>query len=117
MKAVWNDLLIAESDETICIEFNHYFPPSSVNFDHLQRSEKMTRCANKGGAVWYHVIGNGKRHKDAAWSYPHPMPGAATLKDYVAFWGIVRVVKSDHEKTAFPGAKLLQKIPHLGKTE
>uniref|UniRef100_A0A7S2VEV5 DUF427 domain-containing protein n=1 Tax=Entomoneis paludosa TaxID=265537 RepID=A0A7S2VEV5_9STRA len=110
VKAIWNDIVLAESDDTIYIEFNHYFPPESVNMAHLQVSDHVTRCAYKGQANWYHVIGNDKRYKNAAWTYPHPQPGAAPLKDHIAFWGNVKVVKSDHEESKGVIPKLLHKM-------
>lgn len=86
MKAVWNDTVIAESDETVVVEGNHYFPPHSVRDEHLERSSKHTTCPWKGDASYYTVTVNGDSNPDAAWTYPDPKPAAAEIKDHVAFW-------------------------------
>ena len=90
-KAIWNGAVLAESDETIVVEGNHYFPPNSVNWEHFEESDAHTVCAWKGVASYYSVKGDGNVNKDAAWYYPNPRPAAADIKDYVAFWRGVRV--------------------------
>jgi uncharacterized protein (DUF427 family) len=91
-KAIWKDTVIADSDETVVVEGNHYFPPSSVVADHLAKSDSHTRCYWKGQASYYDVVVDGEVNRDAAWYYPEPMDAAAKIKGYVAFWRGVRVV-------------------------
>jgi len=91
MKAVWNGVTLAESDRTIVVEGNHYFPPDAVNRAHFQASETHTICPWKGEASYFTVAVDGQTNKDAAWFYPSPQPEAAQIKDYVAFWHGVKV--------------------------
>ena len=93
MKAVWNNATIAESDQTVVVEGNHYFPPESVNKQYLQQSSKHSTCPWKGEASYYNVVVNDEVNKDAAWYYPEPKPAAAEIKDHVAFWRGVTVTK------------------------
>lgn len=90
-KAVWNGVVLAESDETIVVEGNHYFPPESINRDYFADSSKQTRCYWKGKANYYDVVVNGDSNSDAAWYYPDPSNAATEIKDYVAFWRGVTV--------------------------
>ncbi len=90
MKAVWNDHVIAESDNTIVVEGNHYFPPESVKREFLEESGTNTVCPWKGTASYYSVVVEDQRNDDAAWYYPAPKEKAANIKDHVAFWkGVV----------------------------
>jgi uncharacterized protein (DUF427 family) len=91
MKASWNGVTIAESNETRVIEGNHYFPPESVNRNLIQPSETHTTCPWKGKASYYHVVVNGQTNKDAGWYYPEPKPAASEIQNYVAFWRGVTV--------------------------
>ncbi|MCC8410874.1 DUF427 domain-containing protein [Mucilaginibacter sp. UR6-1] len=91
MKATWNDQVIAESDATIVIENNHYFPPVSVKQQYLQSSDTHTTCPWKGLASYYTLNVDGKQNKDAAWYYPEPKDAAAEIKGYIAFWKGVKV--------------------------
>ncbi len=91
MKAVWNNATIAESDKTVVIEGNHYFPPESVDKQYFQESSTHTTCPWKGKASYYSVVVDGQVNKDAAWYYPEPKPAAAEIKDHVAFWRGVEV--------------------------
>ena len=93
MKAVWNDTVLAESDDTIVVEGNHYFPPTSVKREYLTESAKHTTCPWKGEASYYSVEVGGERNPDAAWFYPAPKEAASQIKDYVAFWKGVRVTE------------------------
>ena len=95
MKAVWNNTVLAESDETIVVEGNHYFPPESVDSSYLRPSDQHTVCPWKGVASYYDVEVDGERLEGAAWYYPEPRPAARQIAGYVAFWKGVRVVKSD----------------------
>lgn len=92
MKAIWNGKIIAESDKTINIEGNQYFPPDSVNKDYLLNSETHTVCHWKGTASYYDIVVDGKNNKDAAWYYPEPSTLANKIKDYFAFWRGVEVI-------------------------
>ncbi|NPD44111.1 DUF427 domain-containing protein [Lentimicrobium sp. S6] len=93
MKAIWNDRIIAESDETINVEGNEYFPRESVNTEFLKNSKNHTVCHWKGSATYYDVIVNGEVNKDAAWYYPSPSSLADKTKNYVAFWRGVKIEK------------------------
>ena len=86
MKATWNGQVIAQSDETIVIEGNHYFPPSSVNKAYLTESEYESTCPWKGRASYFSLEVDGKKNENAAWYYPAPNEKAASIKNYVAFW-------------------------------
>lgn len=90
-KALWNDVILAESEETIVVEGNHYFPPESIKKEHLRESSTHTVCPWKGAASYFTVIVNGNENRDAAWYYPNPSDAAAQIKNYVAFWRGVRV--------------------------
>ena len=85
MKATWNNQILAESDNTIIIEGNHYFPPSSVNMKFFKESETKTTCPWKGEATYYSVFVDGKENKDAAWHYPSPKDAAEEIKNHIAF--------------------------------
>jgi uncharacterized protein (DUF427 family) len=95
MKALWKNTVLAESDETIVVEGNHYFPPDSLDISHLQPSAKRSVCPWKGVADYYDVEVDGERLEAAAWYYPDPKPAARQISGYVAFWKGVRVVASD----------------------
>jgi len=86
MKAIWKNKIIAESNETINIENNQYFPPGSVNSEYLQRSETHTTCPWKGEASYYDVVVNDEINPDAAWYYPQPKELAKGIRNYIAFW-------------------------------
>jgi len=91
MKAIWNDTVVADSDKTVVVEGNHYFPPETINRDYLQQSSTHTTCPWKGEASYYNVVVNGQVNKDAAWYYPEPKDAAAEIKNHVAFWRGVKV--------------------------
>ena len=90
-KATWNGQVIAESNDTIVIEGNHYFPPSTINKEFFKSSDTHTTCPWKGQASYYTVEVDGKSNADAAWYYPNPSSLAEGFKDYVAFWKGVTV--------------------------
>ncbi len=92
MKAIWNNTLIAESDQTILVEGNHYFPPSAIKAEYFKPSETHTVCSWKGTASYYTLEVNGERNADAAWYYPNPKSAAQNIAGYVAFWRGVQVV-------------------------
>ena len=91
MKATWKGTVLAESDETVVVEGNHYFPAESVNREHFRESETHTVCPWKGTASYYDVLAGGEVNRDAAWYYPEPSDAAKQIKDRVAFWRGVRV--------------------------
>ncbi len=93
MKAIWQNEVIAESDSTVVVENNHYFPPSSVKTTLLSPSKTHTHCPWKGDASYYDVNIHGKTNRDAAWYYPEPMKAAENIKGYIAFWKGVEVVQ------------------------
>jgi uncharacterized protein (DUF427 family) len=90
-QAKWNGAVIADSDETVVVEGNQYFPVESVVASSLQPSETHTTCHWKGVASYYDVVVDGKVNSDAAWYYPEPSEAAANIKDRVAFWHGVKV--------------------------
>lgn len=91
MKATWEDTIIAESDKTVVVEGNHYFPADSIKPEYFERSDKHTTCPWKGEASYYHVRVGEKSNPDAAWYYPEPKEAAKAIKDHVAFWRGVNV--------------------------
>ena len=92
-QAIWNGVAIAESDKTVVVEGNHYFPPDSIKEEYFVNSEAHTVCPWKGKASYYDIFVDGEVNKRAAWYYPNPSYGAKKIRDYVAFWGGVRVRK------------------------
>ncbi|MFH0916826.1 MAG: DUF427 domain-containing protein [bacterium] len=90
-KAMWNDAVLAESDKTIVVEGNHYFPPESVHREYLVENDHQTNCPWKGTACYYDVKVGDKINENAAWYYPQPKDAAEQIKGYVAFWKGVRV--------------------------
>ena len=93
MKAIWNGQVLAESDATVVVEGNHYFPVSSVNMEFLKPSKTSTRCPWKGDASYYSVVVNAEESPDAAWTYPAPKEAAKEIKDRVAFGHGVKVLE------------------------
>jgi len=92
MKAVWKGTVVAESDDTVVVEGNHYFPAASVKREYLLSSNTKTMSSSKGQASYYTLFVNGDANPDAAWFYPEPKEAAAQLRDRVAFWKGVQVV-------------------------
>jgi uncharacterized protein (DUF427 family) len=90
-RATWNGAVLAESDATIVVEGNHYFPPAAIRTEHFKPSDTHTVCGWKGIASYYTVTANGKDNPDAAWYYPDPKAAAAEIAGYVAFWKGVTV--------------------------
>ncbi|GIV89094.1 MAG: hypothetical protein KatS3mg055_1612 [Chloroflexus sp.] len=90
-RAIWNGAIIAESDATIVVEGNHYFPPDSVRREYLRESQTHTVCSWKGTASYYDVVVNGEVNRDAAWYYPAPKDAAKQIAGYIAFWRGVKV--------------------------
>ena len=90
-KAVWNGIVLAESDNTETVEGNHYFPPETVKMEHFKQSDHHTVCPWKGTASYYNVEVDGNVNENAAWYYPEPKKAADHIKGYVAFWKGVEV--------------------------
>lgn len=91
MKAIWNNEVIAESDDTVIVEGNHYFPRSSVKDEFIRDSATTSHCPWKGDASYYSLEIGGKSNLDAVWYYKDPKPKAAELAQRVAFWKGVEV--------------------------
>ena len=86
VRAVWNGHVIAESDDTVVVEGNHYFPAEAVRREYLSESDTHTVCPWKGTASYYTVTVDGQHNADAAWYYPSPKPKAELVRDRIAFW-------------------------------
>ncbi len=91
--ARWNGAIIAQSNDTVMVEGNHYFPMSSVNREYLTENSKTSRCFWKGTANYFNIEVDGQVNSAAAWYYAEPMEKAANIKDHVAFWGGVKVTE------------------------
>lgn len=91
MRAVWNDIVIAESQDTVVVEGNHYFPPDSIRAEYFKPSDTNTVCPWKGTASYYTLDVGGKQNPDAAWYYPDAKPAADEIKGRIAFWKGVQV--------------------------
>lgn len=91
MKAVWNGQVIAESDDTVVVEGNHYFPRSAVHEEFLEPSTTTTVCGWKGTANYFSLSVDGERNADAAWYYAEPKDAAKEIKGRLAFWNGVKV--------------------------
>ncbi|TKK66977.1 DUF427 domain-containing protein [Ilyomonas limi] len=91
MKAIWNNQVIAESNDTIVVENNHYFPPDAVNKEYLQLSDTHTTCLLKGLASYYTLQVNDTINKNAAWHYPKPKEVAKEIKNRIGCWKGVKV--------------------------
>jgi uncharacterized protein (DUF427 family) len=94
VRATWNGTVLAESDDTVVVEGNHYFPPASVNDEFFEPSDSHTTCPWKGEASYRTVVvAGGDRNEDAAWYYPAPLSAAEEITDHVAFWRGVEVTE------------------------
>jgi uncharacterized protein (DUF427 family) len=94
MKAVWQDTVLAETEETIVVEGNHYFPPESIRREYFKESTTHTTCPWKGLASYYDIVSGHTVNKDAVWYYPKPKEAAKHIAGHVAFWKGVNVVPS-----------------------
>ncbi len=92
-KAIWEDTVIAESQQTVEVEGNQYFPSEAIKKEYFKPSSKHSQCPWKGTASYYNVEVNGKTNADAAWFYPSPKPEAQKIQNYVAFWKGIKVEK------------------------
>ena len=91
MRALWNNTVLAESDHTVVVEGNHYFPPDSIRREYFRDSNTHTICPWKGTASYYSIHVDGAANADAAWYYPEPKQAAENIRNYVAFWRGVEV--------------------------
>jgi uncharacterized protein (DUF427 family) len=92
MKAIWNGTVVAESDDTVVVEGNHYFPAAALKREYTLPSNLHTMCSWKGQASYYTLFVDGTANPDAVWYYPEPKDAAAEIKGRVAFWKGVKVV-------------------------
>lgn len=90
-RAIWNGMVIAESERCVIVEGNQYFPSDSVKREFLRDSSTHTVCGWKGTANYYDIIVKGETNRDAAWYYPDPKPAANNIKGHIAFWKGVKV--------------------------
>ncbi len=90
-KAIWNGTVLAESDSTVVVEGNHYFPENSLLRDYFEESDYQTNCPWKGKASYFDIVVDGQRNAGAAWYYPDPKPAANEVRSRVAFWRGVEV--------------------------
>lgn len=100
VRAIWNGAVLAESDRTIGVEGNHYFPPADVDWRYLKPSSRRSTCPWKGVASYYTAVVGDGRNEAAAWQYPDPFPAAEPIRDHVAFWRGVRVVAVEANERA-----------------
>ena len=91
MKATWNGTVIAESDDTVVVEGNHYFPANSLRRVFITFSNHHTSCAWKGQASYYSLLVNGEMNTDAVWYYADPKPEAEMVNGRIAFWKGVKI--------------------------
>lgn len=93
MKAIWNGTVVAESDDTVVVDGNHYFPAESVKAQYLLPSNTRTMSSTNGQAIYHTLFVDGDANPDAAWSYPEPKEAVAQLRGRIAFWKGVQVVE------------------------
>ncbi len=91
VRAEWNGMVLAESDDTVVVEGNHYFPRSAVGKEYLVDSDTHTVCPWKGTASYHSLSVDGQTNEDAAWYYPEPKTAAENIRDRIAFWRGVQV--------------------------
>lgn len=91
MKAIWNGVVVAESDDTVVVEGNHYFPAAALKSQYLLPSNTKSMCSWKGQASYHTLFVDGNANPDAVWTYPEPKEAAAEIKGRVAFWKGVKV--------------------------
>lgn len=109
MRAIWNNMVLATSDETVVVEGNHYFPADSVRSEFVVESDKHTVCPWKGTASYYTIEVDGERNNDAAWYYPAPSSAAERIRGRVAFYHGVKVIDDDGVGAA-GGSGLLSRL-------
>ena len=90
-RALWNETVVAESQDTQIVDGNHYFPPDSLTREYFRESDAQTVCSWKGTASYFDLVVDGQVNEQAAWYYPEPKSAAANIKGHIAFWKGVRV--------------------------
>lgn len=93
MKAIWNGAIVAQSDDTVVVEGNHYFPEESLRREYIQASSTHTTCGWKGQASYYTLVVDGRTNPDAVWYYPEPKDAARQIRGRIAFWKGVLVTE------------------------
>lgn len=93
VKAVWENTIIAQSNDTLVVEGNHYFPPEAVIPDYLRQSDTHTHCPWKGIASYYDLVVDGRVNRDAAWYYPETLAAADNITGHIAFWRGVQIIE------------------------
>jgi uncharacterized protein (DUF427 family) len=93
-QAAWNGVVLAESDQAVKVEGNHYFPPEALRREYFSDSQTTSVCPRKGTASYYDITVDGQVNLGAAWYYPRPSPAAAQIRDHVAFWHGVKVIRA-----------------------
>ncbi len=93
MRAIWKDTLLAESDDTVVVDGNHYFPADALRSGHFRATDHQSVCPWKGTASYYDVVVDDAVNANAAWYYPTPKEAAREIKDRVAFWRGVEVTQ------------------------
>jgi uncharacterized protein (DUF427 family) len=109
-RAIWNGAVIAESEDTVKVEGNHYFPIDSVKREYLVESDTHTVCPWKGVASYYTLEVEGERNVDAAWFYPQPKRAAEKVRGRVAFWRGVTIVPTERERAEHSGRSFLSRL-------
>ncbi|SMF47885.1 Uncharacterized protein conserved in bacteria [Alteromonadaceae bacterium Bs31] len=94
VKAMWNGAVVAESDETVVVESNHYFPVGSIVSEYFRKTDTSTHCPWKGDASYFDLVVGGRTNKDSAWYYPDPKKEAKHIEGMVAFWKGVEIVEA-----------------------
>jgi uncharacterized protein (DUF427 family) len=108
VRAMWNGAVLAESDDTVVVEGNHYFPPDALNLEFFAASDRHSLCPWKGQASYHDIVVDGEINRAAAWYYPDPRPAAAAIRDRVAFWHGIRVEADGDD--AGPLARLRRRL-------
>lgn len=108
-QAVWNNEIVAQSNECVIIEGNYYFPLDSIQKDYFCDSTTSTHCPWKGNASYFHLEVNGEMNYDCAWHYKNPSEKASHIKDYVAFWNGVDIQKVEEQNSSEPAETIKQK--------
>ena len=93
IQAIWNGVVLAQSEHTEIVQGNHYFPPEAINRAFFRDSDRHTTCPWKGVASYYDVVVDGQEVRNAAWYYPEPKPAAQNIRNHVAFYRMIQIVK------------------------
>jgi uncharacterized protein (DUF427 family) len=116
LRAVWNGVVLAETERTVRVEGNHYFPPESLRREYFSDSRAKSLCPWKGLANYYTVVVDGTVNPNAAWYYPHPSPLARRIRNHVAFWNGVRIEGSPEPRPDGEGGRVRWWHKLVGRT-